>query len=146
MRKRAFSKSGGTLKHSTGLMKKTYMDFVLTFRDGLKNSQREIMTEGTRQWVLAEIKRLSPDYHEWYDKVYRLRADDKHEEYERAIREKYYQLTDPALFRVSLFNRKARLLMALNSWGSPNAEREEMMNELLELQGLIDSLDEESVR
>lgn len=86
------SKRVYTLKRATGRMKIQHMHMVLDFRADLKDKQAETMTEGTRQWMIEEIKRLMPDFRTWYDKVYTLRRDGKDKEYEDAIRQKYDDL------------------------------------------------------
>lgn len=83
------SKKVYTLKRATGRMKIQHMRMVLDWRADLKEKQAETMTEGTRQWMIEEIKRLAPDFRAWYDKVYALRRDGKEKEYETAIRQKY---------------------------------------------------------
>lgn len=81
------------LKKATPRMKYQHMRNVLEFRADLKEKQAETMTEGTRHWMIEEIKRLSPEtFHTWYDKVYALRRDGKDTEYETAIRQKYADL------------------------------------------------------
>lgn len=86
------SKRVYTLKRATGRMKIQHMHMVLDFRADLKDKQDETMTEGTRLWMIEEIKRLMPDFQAWYDKVYTLRRDGKDKEYEAAIRQKYDDL------------------------------------------------------
>lgn len=83
------SKKVYTLKRATGRMKIQHMRMVLDWRADLKEKQAETMTEGTRQWMIEEIKRLAPDFRAWYDKVYDLRRNGKDKEYETAIRQKY---------------------------------------------------------
>lgn len=85
-----------SLKHATPKMKYQHMKNVMEFKANLKDSQNETMTVGTRQWMIEEIKRLSTaGFTAWYDEVYKLRSEGKHEEYEAAIKAKYAELTEP---------------------------------------------------
>jgi hypothetical protein len=84
------------LKHATPKMKYQHMKSVMEFKANLKDSQNETLTVGTRQWMIEEIKHLSPDsFAAWYDEVYKLRSEGKHEEYKAAIKAKYAELTEP---------------------------------------------------
>lgn len=80
------------LKHATPRMKYLHMRNVMEFRADLKDTQ---LNPPDRHVALADIKEMmGSDFHAWYDEVYKLRAANQEEEYESAIFEKLYQLTE----------------------------------------------------
>lgn len=84
-----------TLKRATPKMKYQHMNRVLEFRANLRNSQAQGMTEGTREFMLLEIKRMmgaTEAYYQWFDKVYIHRSNNDMPTYEKKIRQKYYYL------------------------------------------------------
>jgi hypothetical protein len=92
------------LKHATPNMKYQHMRAMMEFKEDLKDNQREAMTPMSRQWMIEQIKAIDPNFRNWFDKVYKLRADGNMAEYEKAIREKYNSLTQPAALAHSPFD------------------------------------------
>jgi len=64
----------------------------------LQTIQAQTIEPGTRQWMIEQIKALAPDFQDWYNEVYKLRADGKQAEYETAIKAKFIEACelDPA--------------------------------------------------
>lgn len=80
------------LKHATPKMKYQHMKNVMEFRADLKDKQ---LNPPDRHIALADIKEMmGSDFHAWYDEIYKLRAANKDTEYEAAIFERLYQLTE----------------------------------------------------
>lgn len=90
------SKKVYSLKRATPRMKYHHMREVMAFKKEVMEDKQQAMTEGTRQWMIEQIKAIAPDsFHDWYNQVYLLRKAGKHAEYEQAIRSKYMELTAP---------------------------------------------------
>jgi hypothetical protein len=78
------------LKRATPKMKYHHMNYVLDWREALRDSQEAAMTEGTRHWMIEQINSYDPGaFQDWYNKVYDLRRKGKQAEYEEAIRARY---------------------------------------------------------
>lgn len=62
----------------------------------VKDHQRIARTEGSRAWMLIEIKRMmgggTEAYYSWFDRVYKHRAAGDQTRYEAIIRRKYFYL------------------------------------------------------
>lgn len=83
------------LKRATPKMKYQHMNMVLAWREELKDKQSRAMTEGTREFFLSQIKRMmghTEKFHIWFDGVYKFRAQNDMQTYEKKIRNKYYYL------------------------------------------------------
>lgn len=59
------------------------------------DTRRALFVQSPREIMIGEIKQImgaTEAFHNWYNDVYKLRADGKHDEYEAAIRRKLADL------------------------------------------------------
>lgn len=84
----SYSRSGGTLKHSTGKMKIHHMRMVMEFKERLQTptSRDELL------FAIEEMMGRTERYHKWFDRIYRLYRNTDMRKYEKAIKNKYYYL------------------------------------------------------
>ena len=95
------------LKRATPRMKFIHMNHVMQWKDNLRDIINHPLD---RHVALAHIHAIiGSDFETWYNEVYKLRAADRHAEYEQAIFQKLEELTGsdsaplpsaPAPFRV----------------------------------------------
>ncbi len=80
------------LKHATNQMKYGHMNYVLDWRENLKDVT---VNPPDRHVALEIIKKSMPDdlaFEIWFESIYRLRKANKHAEYEKAIFDKLAEI------------------------------------------------------
>jgi len=90
------SKRVAFLKHAPPRRKYQHMQFMMEFKASLRDNQQRGLTEGTREYMLLEIKRMmgggTDAYHTWFNAVYAYRSNGDQKTYEKKIKNKYAYL------------------------------------------------------